>query len=142
MKYLNRDALGLPKNLPHDIVPALRAAFPSAEVDFFGGDDPIAVEVESAVDPGFEVAFFMPEMATCDGLPEQQAMVALCMAQECRNHGVRIVMTSDDAAQACTVEEGDTVADLLNPDRWSFIDPNLLGHGDIMHSYPSPDQDD
>ena len=64
------------------------------------------------------------------------------LAQECRKHGVRIVMATDDAAQACAVEEADTIADLVDPDRWVFIDPNLLGHGDIMHSYPAPGQDD
>ncbi|OLT17505.1 hypothetical protein BJF80_16905 [Serinicoccus sp. CUA-874] len=141
MLYLNRDQIGIPEDLQTSMLEPLGTAFPDAEIRREHLTAPL-IGIWPATHPPFDVRFHFPHMASCDGTPEQQALVALCMAQECRKHGIRIVMATKDASFVCAVEEGDTVTDLLDPDRWSFINPNLLGHGDIMHSYPSPDQDE
>ena len=140
MLYLNRDQIGIPEDLPTAMLPALHSAFAGAQIQLLE-QPPISIDITPVDDPWFDITFYFPHMAGCSGTPQQQALVALCMAQECRKHGIRIVMATKDAAQACAVEEGDTVADLLEEDRWKLMDTEF-GEGDVMQSPTRTDQRD
>ncbi|OLT17213.1 hypothetical protein BJF80_03305 [Serinicoccus sp. CUA-874] len=140
MLYLNRDQIGIPEDLPTAMLPALHSTFAGAQIQLLE-QPPIFIDITPVDEPSFSVCFYFPHMASCDGTTEQQALVALCMAQECRKHGIRIVMASDDASFVCAVEEGDTVADLLEEDRWKLMDTEF-GEGDVMQSPTRTDQRD
>lgn len=140
MLYLNRDEIGIPEDLPTAMLPALHSTFAGAQIQLLE-QPPISIDITPVDDPWFDITFHFPHMAGCSGTPEQQALVALCMAQECRKHEIRIVMATKDASFVCAVEEGDTVADLLDQDRWKLMDTEF-GEGDVMQSPTRTDQRD
>ena len=131
--YINRDGVDLPSDLPNQLHLMLLQEFQGADIRQRGPSG-LQMEVVPTDESSFTVDFFLPEMITCDGTPEQEARVALCIAARCREHKIRIVMTNWDFSRACAIDEEDGIETLLAAERWIEIDPTHVGAGDIMQS--------
>lgn len=134
MLYVNRDSLGVP-----DLVEATREALGrphpglgAVEVTSQSVGDARVLQVSpSDASPSFSIRSYGTELISCDGLWEQCAAIGLLLAEGARPHGVRLAILTDGAEQAHPLDESMSLEELLT-DGWRFIDPHLIGQGDLF----------